>query len=85
VAGGNFVDEKKLEALLAGLNGNLRVVEETDELLRRIEQRSIMYVIDNIDDPTPSDFIFVKNAMLIGATIKGEVQMEFDQREIGEK
>ena len=61
--------------------GSNRMVEETEELLRRIEQRSIMFVIDNIENPTPSDFVFVKNAMLIGATIKGEVQMEFDRKE----
>jgi hypothetical protein len=61
--------------------GSNRMIEETEELLRRIKQRSVMFVIDNIQDPTPSDFIFVENAMMVGATIKGEVVMEFDQRE----
>jgi hypothetical protein len=61
--------------------GSNRMIEETEELLRRIKQRSVMFVIDNIQDPTPSDFIFVENAMMVGATIKGEVVLEFDQRE----
>jgi hypothetical protein len=71
---------KRREVAVAG--GSNRMVDEAAELNRRIEQRAMLFVLNNIQSPTPRDFMVIENAMRIGAMIKGEVEMDFDRREL---
>lgn len=73
------MDDTTLGAIL----GSGSVVDEAEELLRRIDQSVEFFVHDNYHNPSPRDFLVIKNAMLIGATIKGEVQMDFEAKKDG--
>jgi hypothetical protein len=54
----------------------LDYIAATEELQRRIKERARLFVIDNLRNPTASDFLYTENAMMIGASIQTEVQME---------
>ena len=57
------------------------VEAQSEEVTRRIKQRATLFVIDNLRNPTPMDFVMIENAMMIGALIHGEVEMEFMENE----
>ena len=41
----------------------------TEEMILEIKNRSRLFVLDNINEPSVSDFLYTENAMLIGASI----------------
>lgn len=45
------------------------MIRSTDEMIREIKKRSIRFVLDNIPEPSPADFLYAENAMIIGAQI----------------
>ena len=51
-------------------------VERHDEFMKRLRERAMLYVMDNINYPTEQDIIYTINAMLIGASIKVEIDLE---------
>jgi hypothetical protein len=54
----------------------MTVADEAEELIRRIENQATMFVIDNIRGFSHNDIMMIKNAMLIGASIQGELQLK---------
>ena len=57
------------------------IVEFTDELMKRLRDRSQEFVMDNIENPTESDFTLIHNAMMVGSIVRGDLEMkkEFDE------
>ena len=49
-------------------------VERSEFLISKIKERAKVLVTDNITNPTPSDFLFAENAMLIGASIAEQLR-----------
>jgi hypothetical protein len=43
--------------------------EHSEAIIKEIEMRSITFVHDNIKEPTSMDFLMIKNAMLVGASV----------------
>ena len=43
--------------------------EHSEAIIKEIETRSIAFVHDNIKEPTSRDFLMIKNAMLVGASV----------------
>lgn len=52
------------------------MVQKTEELKRRIKQRATLFCMDNYRFTTAQDLIIIENAMLIGALVVGELEME---------
>ncbi len=52
------------------------MVEKSEELKRRVKQRAALFCADNYRFTTAQDLLVIENAMLIGALIIGELEME---------
>lgn len=61
------------EDLIALLAKSGSFGQQAEALMREIDRRSIIYVDDTYAHPTPQDYLAIKNAMLIGASIGMEV------------
>jgi hypothetical protein len=48
----------------------------SDPIITRIAERARLFVEDNFTNPTPSDYLIIQNAMLIGSSIAFEIQAE---------
>jgi hypothetical protein len=46
------------------------------DVTKTIKERAEVYVDDNITNPTNMDYLLIENAMLIGANIVYEAQLE---------
>jgi hypothetical protein len=68
-------DPKKISKVYEELLKNLaertddRLVEVAEEMVQEIDRRARQYCVDNMSDPKLSDFLFVRGAMLIGASV----------------
>ena len=47
---------------------------ESEEIFTAIKQRSKLFTDDNLFHPTPSDYLIIESAMMIGASIALEIQ-----------
>lgn len=63
------------------------IVEFSEKITAEIRRRAQLYVDDNLKNPTPSDYLIIQNAMLIGASIMLEQEAKDgkDEREKKEK
>ena len=58
------------------------LTDKSDELIQRIKEQAVLFCADNYRFVTASDLLVIENAMLIGATIKGEVSLEYDNEDL---
>jgi hypothetical protein len=47
---------------------------ESEEIVTAIKQRAKLFTDDNLFHPTPSDYLIIESAMLIGAGVALEIQ-----------
>jgi hypothetical protein len=52
------------------------MVEKSEELTRRIKERAASFCADNYRFTTAQDLLIIEQAMIIGALIAGELEME---------
>jgi hypothetical protein len=61
---------------VAAIGAIMDMVEKSEELRRRVKERAALFCDDNYRFITPQDLLIIENAMLIGALIVGELEME---------
>jgi hypothetical protein len=51
-------------------------ITKSDRLVNEIKQRAWLFALDNLIAPTERDRLMIENAMLIGASIASELELE---------
>ena len=52
------------------------MINEAEEMLRRIDAQATQFCVDNYRHPTAQDILVIKNAMMVGAAIRMAIEQE---------
>ena len=50
--------------------------KQSEEITRRIKERAALFVFDNFRRPSRSDILVIESAMMMGASIAHEMEMD---------